>query len=101
MAQFFLEKTQKLSESILEANGYNKTFDNKDIPHDEKEDLTAHAIYSNGKNQIKISAQDWRDFYFIYFIELNGKKVVEVNYINNIDGALKILVETIKSIVNP
>jgi len=98
MKNSFLEIIEQEAKEFLELKGFKKIFDNDLIPHDEKESHTSHVIYSDNKRKLKISARDWRDFYYLYYVQLDDTELVEVDCSVDLQRATDQLIEKIKEI---
>ena len=44
--------------------------------------MVDYLTFEKGNKQIKITQVDWRDHYFLYRIEVNEKKVFEIDITN-------------------
>jgi len=64
---------------LLLDKGFEQTFDNSDFPPYNSESSTLKLAFEKGENKVTIAQRDWRDFYTCYFIDINGKKVFELD----------------------
>lgn len=75
---FFGQIKEKGAKLLLD-KGFKQTFDNSDFPPYNSESTTLKLSFEKGENKVTISQRDWRDFYTCYFIDINGKKVFELD----------------------
>jgi len=96
----FLEIFRERAQPVLESKGFERGIDNSHFaPYDERH-LTQHVIYLRGEEEIQVSQIDWRDDYFIWYLEHNRKKLAEVNLseIRDIEAAVDILIDQIRGL---
>ncbi len=71
---------EKLTSKIgvfLSSKGYFLYFESKEEPPYSYSSLIEAKNYNNGKDEIEISQEDWRDEYFIYYFAYNNVRVFE------------------------
>jgi hypothetical protein len=92
----FFELIRRHALTLLD-KGYRLTLDSSDLPPYDNESSTTKIILESADQKIKISQRDWRDYYFIFYIEVNGKKQFEMDLNNqaDIETAAKIFNEQI------
>ena len=90
-------KLIKLHALTLLDRGYRLVLDSSELPPYDTESSTQKLILKSIDQRIKISQGDWRDCYFIFYIEVNGKIKFEIDLNNypDIETAAKIFNEQI------
>jgi len=81
---FFDIVKQKVSDLLIK-KGFVKTFDNAEFPHYGDNHSPEKIAFKKGETEIVISQRDWRDFYNEYFVQINGKRVFDVDLTTNKD----------------
>lgn len=67
------------STEILRKKGYKLTFDSSNLPPYDSKSLTRIIYFEKEGRSFKIQQRDWRDFPTIYFIEIDGRRELELN----------------------
>ncbi|GGD53638.1 hypothetical protein [Muriicola marianensis] len=87
MRKSFLKFFEEKGDKILEKKGFKKILDNDDVLSKDSSSFTRYMIFSDSKRKLKISARDWRDEYYVYYLELDGIELIEVNITEGIENA--------------
>lgn len=73
----FLERvTQHL---LLEDREYRLIFDASDLPPYDSKSNTQCVVFERTSSRLKISQRDWRDDHTIFFLEVDGAEVFEID----------------------
>jgi len=75
----FFEELKKQAIALLKESGYSLLIDSSELSPFDKSGMVYHLTWEKGNKQIKITQVDWRDDYYKYQIEMNGKKVFEID----------------------
>lgn len=75
----FFGELKKQAKKLFTENEYQLLIDSDELSPFDSSGMVDLLIFKKGNNQIKITQVDWRDDYFIYRIEVNGKKVFEID----------------------
>lgn len=81
----YFKQVKKQAVEFLTDKGYELILDSDELAPYDSNGTTKNIILSNQKKTIKFSAEDWRDFYYIFYIEINNKRVFEIDLSKNID----------------
>jgi hypothetical protein len=78
------------------------TFDSSDLPPYDDESSASKIILERADKKIKIAQRDWRDYYFIFYIEIDGEKQFEINLNNypDIETAAKIFNDQVDKLMS-
>lgn len=84
----YFQLVKKNAIKIFSENGYVISLDSEELAPYEHEHLFRQIVFTNGSTKkVKFSIQDWRDSYYIYYIEVNDRKVFEIDLTKNTDEA--------------
>lgn len=75
----FFSEVKKQATGFLLDKGFHIILDSSELAPFDRNYLTQNIIFSKKNTTIKISAIDWRDFYYIYYIAINDIKLFEIN----------------------
>jgi len=64
---------------FLTQKGFTLTVDSAELPPYDSSQITEHIIFKKENTTIKIAAEDWRDFYYIYQVKLNNNIAFEID----------------------
>lgn len=78
----FFGELKKQATIVLLQNGYKLIVDSEELSPFDKSGMVDYLMFQKDDRQIKITQADWRDDYFIYRIEVNGRKVFEIDIRN-------------------
>ncbi len=78
----FFGELKKQAIKLFTKNEYQLLIDSDELSPFDSSGMVDSLTFEKGNNQIKITQVDWRDDYFIYRIEVNGKKVFEIDIRN-------------------
>lgn len=78
----FFGELKKQATIILLKNGYKLLVDSEELSPFDSSGMVDYLTFEKGNKQIKITQVDWRDHYFLYRIEVNEKKVFEIDITN-------------------
>jgi len=97
----FFELIKRHALKLLD-NGYKLTLDSSELPPYDDESSTTKIIIERADKNVKISQRDWRDYYFIYYIEVNGQKQFEIDLNNypDMETAVKVFSEQIDKLTS-
>jgi len=88
----YFEQLKKRASILLLEKGFTLKMDTEELPPYDKNSSTQQLLFQKRFLKIKIYQADWRDFYNIYYISINDKKIFEIDLskTQNIDEALKL-----------
>lgn len=93
----FFGELKKQVTAILSEDGYKLLIDSDELSPFDSSAMVSYLAFEKGSKQIKITQADWRDDYFIYRIEVNNKKVFEIDIRNqDIDRSMDITISKLK-----
>jgi hypothetical protein len=93
----FFGELKKQVTAILSENGYKLLIDSDELSPFDNSSMVSYLTLKKGSKQIKITQVDWRDEYYIYRIEVNNKKIFEIDIRNHdIDKAVDITLSKLK-----
>jgi hypothetical protein len=75
----YFSEIKKLCRQLLNNKGFDIIFDNNELPPFDERSNTEAIIFSKGQQVVEISAEDWRDFYYIFYIKVNNNKIFEID----------------------
>ena len=75
----YFEKVKKQSTEFLYNKGFQLILDSDELAPYDSNGTTNNLIFSDQRDTIKFSAMDWRDSYYIFYIAINDKKVIEID----------------------
>jgi len=75
----FFEELKKQAIALLKESGYNLLIDSDELSPFDSSGMVHHLTCEKGNKQIRITQVDWRDVYYMYQIEVNDKKVFEID----------------------
>jgi hypothetical protein len=78
----FFGELKKQAIKLFTENEYQLLIDSDELSPFDSSGMIDFLTFEKANNQIKITQVDWRDDYFIYRIEVNGKKVFEIDIRN-------------------
>jgi len=81
----YFGELKKEATEFLTHNGFKVISDSDELSPFDKNGMVKNIIYNNGNMKIKLSQKDWRDEYFLYNIEVDNKKIFEMNIIEHPD----------------
>lgn len=88
----YFEQLKKKASTLLMEKGFMLIMDSDELPPYDKDSSTQQLLFQKRFVKIKICQADWRDFYNIYYIAINDKKIFEIDLskTQNIDESLKL-----------
>ena len=75
----FYGEIKKEASKLLHENGFILISDNGELPPFDYKSATPCIVFKKPGKTVIISANDWRDSWFIYHIEVNGKQVFQID----------------------
>jgi hypothetical protein len=81
----YFTEIKKQAGQFLTEKGFQIFLDSDELPPYDSRSLTKNIIFKKDKIEIKVSAWDWRDSYFIFYIKVNDKKIFEIDLAKNPD----------------
>lgn len=96
----YFEQVKSKAIQYLSDKGFQLIFDSDELAPFDNNSLIKSIVFSNQKDTIKFSALDWRDSYYIYYIEINNKKEFEIDLrINDIEKAVSQTMDKLKLLI--
>jgi len=75
----YFKQVRQEATKLLTLMGYTIKLDSAELPPYDTRHAFKQIVFTNYTITIKISIQDWRDCYNIYYIEGNGNRVFEID----------------------
>ncbi len=97
----YFNKLKMEASNYLEHIGFKLIADSDERSPFEVTDSFNYFIFKRNTEVIKFSQVDWRDPYYIYYIEINGKRVFEIDLSKNqdINESVSMTMENLKSYI--
>lgn len=94
----FFSRIKEVSKQYLQDLQYELILDSDLSSPFDNNSLTDKLIFEKGNSKIEIRQEDWRDFYFIYQVFKNDKKIFEIDLSKiDQDRAVELTLNKIKS----
>lgn len=96
----YFGQVKKEATKFLIDKGFQLILDSDELAHYDSNGTTNNIIFSNQRETIKFSAEDWRDSYYIFYIAINDKKVFEIDLskLNDTDKAVSQTMNKLKQV---
>jgi hypothetical protein len=75
----YYEEIKRQATQFLSDQGYKLILDSAELPPYDEDKQVENIRFQKGDKKIKISQLDWRDDYYIYYIEVNGDRLFEID----------------------
>ncbi len=78
----FFGELKKQATKLLTDNGYKLLVDSDELSPFDSSSMVNYLTFQKGITTIKIAQLDWRDGYFVYYINIDNKKIFEIDIRN-------------------
>jgi hypothetical protein len=97
----YFGELKKEATKFLITHGFKLISDSDEFSPFDKNGMVTNIIFNEGNKKIKLTQQDWRDEYYLYNIELNGKVIFVMNIREHqdINEAVQLTMEKLKQCI--
>jgi hypothetical protein len=97
----YFGELKKEATKFLKEKSYELILDSIELSPFDYDGMTEKIVFYNGHKEIKLTAQDWRDNYFLYDIQVNDKKVFTLDITEHkvINEAVQLTMEKLKKCI--